>query len=355
MTADLGNRRCHEAVTTSVATHLVRANRSSGGAPSSWFRTGPPSEELNGVLRAGSAIPHEIEQLRALFDGVPACWHFWPNVDSPEIPELLHQPGGLADSPGRAHYQWVNAGVYRQQGYRIRLEWGREGVEQLGPECGALIIVDVLSFSTSVDIAVSRGGRVLPLPLRHADPRAALEAERAGAVLAAAKHERGWSLSPSSLLELPAGTLLALPSPNGATLSARAAGFDLTVFAGSLRNADAVAKAAIAAADDRPVGIVAAGERWGVVDGPLRPSLEDYVGAGAIAAALLAHNADGSPEAQVAALGFRAVAGELLAILAGAVSGRELTGIGLAHDVRLAAQWNASTAAPVLIDGIYDG
>ncbi|WP_219822977.1 MULTISPECIES: 2-phosphosulfolactate phosphatase [Nocardia] len=249
----------------------------------------------------------------------------------------------------------MNAGIFRQQGYRIRLEWGREGVEQLGPECGALIIVDVLSFSTAVDIAVSRGGRVLPLPLRHADPRAAVEAERAGAVLAAAKHRSGWSLSPSSLLELPAGTLLALPSPNGATLSARAAGFDLTVFAGSIRNADAVAKAAIAAAGDRPVGIVPAGERWGVVDGPLRPSLEDHLGAGAIATALLAHDAHGSPEARLAAVGFRGVAGELPAVLAEAISGRELTGIGLVRDVRLAAQWNISTAAPVLVGGIYGG
>ncbi|MGW5516855.1 2-phosphosulfolactate phosphatase [Nocardia africana] len=247
----------------------------------------------------------------------------------------------------------MNAGIFRQQGYRIRLEWGREGVEQLGPECGALIIVDVLSFSTSVDIAVSRGGRVLPLPLRRADPRAALEAERAGAVPAAAKHDSGWSLSPSSLLELPAGTLLALPSPNGATLSALAAQYDSTVFAGSLRNADAVAQAAIAAAGDRLVGIIAAGERWGIVDGPLRPSLEDHLGAGAISAALLAHEDAGSPEARLAALGFRSAASELPGLLAEAISGRELTDIGFAHDVHLAAQWNASTTAPVLAGGIY--
>ncbi|MFF0455729.1 GNAT family N-acetyltransferase [Nocardia africana] len=93
MTADLGNRRRHEAVTTFVATHLVRANRSSGSARPSWFHTGAPSAELNGVLRLGGAVPHEIEQLRTLFDGVPACWHFWPDVDSPEIPELLRSQG----------------------------------------------------------------------------------------------------------------------------------------------------------------------------------------------------------------------------------------------------------------------
>ncbi|WP_030516311.1 hypothetical protein [Nocardia sp. NRRL WC-3656] len=62
----------------------------------------------------GAAIPQEIEQLRTLFDGVPACWHFWPDVDSPEIPELLRRRGlelfeteplmMLAD-PGRAVYR----------------------------------------------------------------------------------------------------------------------------------------------------------------------------------------------------------------------------------------------------------
>ncbi|MBF6276746.1 MULTISPECIES: hypothetical protein [Nocardia] len=45
----------------------------------------------------------------------------------------------------------------------------------------------------------------------------------------------------------------------------------------------------------------------------------------------------------------------LPAVLAEAISGRELTGIGLVRDVRLAAQWNISTAAPVLVGGIYGG
>ncbi|MFI9503533.1 2-phosphosulfolactate phosphatase [Nocardia sp. NPDC052566] len=249
----------------------------------------------------------------------------------------------------------MNAGIFRQEHYRVRLEWGREGVEQLAGECGVLIVVDVLSFSTSVDIAVGRGGRVLPIPLRHNDPRAAIEAERAGAVLAAAKYEPGWSLSPSSLLELPANTLLALPSPNGATLSARAAEFDTRVIAGSLRNASAVAEAAVDLAGDLPIGVIAAGERWGVVEGPLRPSIEDYLGAGAIAAALLDHRDGGSPEARLAATAFRAAGRELPRLVAEAISGQELADAGLAADVRLAAELDASIAVPVLVDGIYSG
>ncbi|WP_324189650.1 2-phosphosulfolactate phosphatase [Nocardia otitidiscaviarum] len=218
------------------------------------------------------------------------------------------------------------------------------------------MIVDVLSFCTSVDIAVARGGRVLPLPLRRSDPRAQFEARQAGAVLAAGKHESGWSLSPSSLRTLPANTLVALPSPNGATLSARAAEFDTVVFAGCLRNAESVAASAHRAANGRPVGIIAAGERWGITAGPLRPSLEDHLGAGAIAAAL-AERFDGrsSPEARLAATAFGATATNLREALTGAVSGRELAEKGMAADVLLAADWNASTTAPRLTGGTYSG
>ncbi|MCM6772043.1 2-phosphosulfolactate phosphatase [Nocardia sp. CDC159] len=237
--------------------------------------------------------------------------------------------------------------------FRIRLEWGREGLEALAPYCGAVIIVDVLSFSTSVDIAVGRGGRVLPLPLRRTDPEAARAAARSGAVLAAAKGEGGWSLSPSSLRDLPAGTLLALPSPNGATLSARAADLGAAVLAGSLRNATAVAKAAAEAAGERPIGVIPAGERWGITEGPMRPGIEDYLGAGAIAAALSDRYDDVSPETRLAALAFRAARAQVPALLEQAVSGRELIDSGLGADVALAAQVDVSAAAPRLADGIY--
>ncbi|MFF2555441.1 GNAT family N-acetyltransferase [Nocardia sp. NPDC058058] len=89
-----GNRQLHvDAVTIYVATHLVRAYESGGGEGSSWFRTGAPSDELNAVLRLGGDLPTEIERLRDLFDGIPASWHFWRDIDSPEIPSLLTQSG----------------------------------------------------------------------------------------------------------------------------------------------------------------------------------------------------------------------------------------------------------------------
>ena len=133
--------------------------------------------------------------------------------------------------------------VEHQQGvYDVRCEWGRHGVEMLARECAVVVIVDVLSFCTSVDVAVGRGARVLPQ--RWHDPYAAREAVTHGAMPAGRRHGDGPSLRPSSLLGLAAGSVLALPSPNGASLCAAAARHDGVVLAGCLRNATAVATAA---------------------------------------------------------------------------------------------------------------
>src|SRR3546814_10471849 len=69
------------------------------------------------------------------------------------------------------------------------------------------------------------------------------------------------SLSPASLRQLAPGTHLVLPSPNGSALSAMLR--DRTAFAGSLRNASAVAAAAQDAAAEsirKRIAVIAAGE-----------------------------------------------------------------------------------------------
>lgn len=57
------------------------------------------------------------------------------------------------------------------------------------------MIVDVLSFSTCVDVAVARGGRILPWDPDA--PDAAPFAERHGAFLAGRRGNARFSLSPA--------------------------------------------------------------------------------------------------------------------------------------------------------------
>jgi 2-phosphosulfolactate phosphatase len=159
----------------------------------------------------------------------------------------------------------------------------------------------------------------------------------------------GPSLRPSSLLDLAAGTVLALPSPNGATLCAAAACYDVLVLAGCLRNATAVATAAQAVGG--PIGLVPAGERW--PDDALRIAAEDALGAGAIIAAI--GRGSLSPESELVAAQFAAAAGRLPAVLAGLASGRELVADGYGADVDLAAALDVSAAAPRLVDGVLVG
>lgn len=249
---------------------------------------------------------------------------------------------------------------FAQDGHRVRFEWGHDGVARLGPRCLAVVVVDVISFSTAVSIAVER--EVGVVPFRWGDERAADAARALGAVLAGSRSDTGPSLSPASLMPLAPGTLVVLPSPNGSTCCAIGADAGATVVAGSIRNAGATGRWVLAALEGalarraaRPaVAVVAAGERW--PSGALRPSLEDLLGAGAVLAAAVAAGVPTewlSPEASLAVAAHDAVGGQLPTLIEGSVSGRELIGRGFAEDVRLALERDATDRVPVLVDGAF--
>jgi 2-phosphosulfolactate phosphatase len=233
---------------------------------------------------------------------------------------------------------------FDQHEYDIRCEWAIEGITALVPTSDAVIIVDVLSFSTAVDIAVGNGATVYPYRLR--DESAVAYAESLGALLASPTRNAtsGYSLAPSSLLEIPPGTRLVLPSPNGSTLSL-ATGHTPT-FTGCLRNAAAVAAAAQKLGTR--ISVIPAGERW--QDGTLRPAIEDLIGAGAIV-----HHLAGtkSPEALAAESVYKTFAPNLLQCLQQCTSGKELIALGFATDLPLAAALNASNSTPLLINAAY--
>jgi 2-phosphosulfolactate phosphatase len=121
-----------------------------------------------------------------------------------------------------------------QSAFDVRCEWGEQGVAQLAPISDVVIIVDVLSFSTSVDIATSRDAMIFPY--RWHDASVAVFAASVGAIVADARRGGpGYSLSPQSLIHLPRGTRLVLPSPNGATLTLGTG--RVPTLVGCLRNA----------------------------------------------------------------------------------------------------------------------
>ena len=169
---------------------------------------------------------------------------------------------------------------FDQSPYSVRFEWGESGLDAIVHDDSLIVIVDVLSFSTSVEIATARGAEVFPF--RWRDETAARFANERQAILAEAHRGTArYSLSPASLVNIQSGTRLVLPSPNGATLSLKASRLGPAVTA-CLRNAAAVS--AFVRSHGGPVAIIGCGERW--ADGSLRPAWEDLIGAGAVIAEL---------------------------------------------------------------------
>jgi 2-phosphosulfolactate phosphatase len=225
---------------------------------------------------------------------------------------------------------------------RVDVAWGAAGARWLATCSDVLVIVDVLSFTTSLTIAVDRGAQVWPFS--WGSDGAEQFAREIGAVLARGRSTRqGRTLSPASLVDLEPGTRLVLPSPNGSAIAHAAASGGLPVAAACLRNAAAAVK--LLTPYER-VGIVAAGERWS--DGSLRPAYEDWLGAGLLIEGLLRLGTAGSPDAEAAA-----AAAANPRPLADCTSGAELVGKGFAQDVELAEQRDVTDVVALMQSGRF--
>jgi 2-phosphosulfolactate phosphatase len=232
---------------------------------------------------------------------------------------------------------------FDQREYDIRFEWGLSGVKALAPISDVVIIVDVLSFTTCVDLVV--GNRGIVFPYKGEAQHLAGYAKSVGAVYATRERDAVYSLSPSKLANIPAETRLVLPSPNGSTLSLATG--EVQTIAGCLRNAEAVAAKAVRLG--KRIAVIAAGEQWWG-EGTLRPGVEDLLGAGAIIANLKGRL---SPEAELTLTAFKNAQANLKELLFRCGSGKELIGKGFEEDVVLAAELNVSSVAPLLTNGAY--
>ncbi|WP_454149910.1 2-phosphosulfolactate phosphatase [Microbacterium lacticum] len=211
---------------------------------------------------------------------------------------------------------------FDQSRYQVRLEWGDDGLARLAAS-GVVVVVDVLRFSSTVTTRVAAGGAV-PLD--------------------AAAHA---------------------VSLNGAATCRAAAALDPApiVLLGCLRNASAVAEAI---ADEQrrrgartSIALIAGGELVPADAGAAartarRFAVEDLLGAGAIVDALGVRGIDHtSPEAAAAGEAFRGLRAATRHLLAASGSGQELAERGAHDEVRAAAELDASTAVPVLREGVF--
>lgn len=235
---------------------------------------------------------------------------------------------------------------YNQQQFDIRLEWGMRGIEQLAAISDAIIIVDILSFSTCVDIATRNGAVIYPYQWK--DDTAIVYAESLEAELANDKRKlvNGYTLSPTSLINIKPKTKLVLPSPNGSSLSLATKA--TPTICGSLRNAEAVAKFAMTFG--RKISVVPAGEQWD--DQTLRVAFEDLIGAGAIVSYL---SGNLSPESKAALSIYQCLKARLLEDIKSCTSGKELINRGFENDVYLACEFNVSDNVPLLTHNAYVG
>ena len=226
----------------------------------------------------------------------------------------------------------------------IRCEWGMQAVLRLAPISDAIIIVDLFSFSTSVEIATARGALVFPYNGKREELDNFAQ-ERDAQVAGFGIKTSGYSLSPHSLQTIPSDFRLVLPSLNGSMLSLSAG--DTPTFAGCLRNAAAVARAA--QRYGKCISVIPAGERWRQ-DGSLRPAYEDWLGARAILSEL---DGNFSAEARAARAAFLDAKTELKTLISSCGSAKEHMEKGLVENLSLVCKLNVSNCTPGLINGTY--
>jgi len=244
--------------------------------------------------------------------------------------------------------------AHQQLAHRVRFDWGPTGAAAIADGADLAVVVDVLSFTTTLCVAVERGMTVLPY--RWKDERAAAYAEERDATLAVGRLEArslpagsGVSLSSAAMAQVSGVQRIVLPSPNGSSISFGLADSGSLVVGACLRNRSAVATLLTERLErGATVAVVAAGERW--PDDTLRPAVEDLWGAGAVLALL---DADLSPEARLAADAFRAVEDTLAAAVHGCASGVELTAATFGEDVEVAAELDVADVVPVLEGGEF--
>jgi len=224
-----------------------------------------------------------------------------------------------------------------QEGFDVRFDWGTAGIARFTPQCRTFVIIDILRFSTAIETGLSHG--LVIEPEHWPMPRRVM----GDAYVADGSAPGGPTLSPSSLLSLPPGSRVVLPSLNGANCTLAAGDTGATVVVASLRNASAAAK--LIATLPFPVGVIAAGELSS--NGVLRPAVEDTLGAASVLRMLPGTR---SPEAAIAEAAY---SGHPIDLVRESASARQLASVGHDGDTEWASQLDVSTCVPVLDGDVF--
>ncbi|MFB3162080.1 2-phosphosulfolactate phosphatase [Neobacillus sp. 179-J 1A1 HS] len=250
--------------------------------------------------------------------------------------------------------------MFSQSPYVCRMEWGRRGAREAAERGDIIIIVDILSFSSTVVSALHFGAVIYPYPPYGNGKQYAKEVNAEYILGRAEAAKAGKStLSPVSFNEEHSKKRYVLSSLNGAFCTWIASKAQ-ALFIGSLLNAAAVASAAnqLRLKTKANITVIPCGEQWsngGEEEDTLRPAMEDYLGAGAILSYL---EGEKSPEAEVCMGAFLQAEPKLDALIWDSGSSRELRERGFAADVEHCSRLNVYQSVPILKDNhfvLYNG
>ncbi|MDM5328794.1 2-phosphosulfolactate phosphatase [Neobacillus sp. CF12] len=240
--------------------------------------------------------------------------------------------------------------MFDQSPYTCRVEWGRRGAREAAERGDIIIIVDVLSFSSTVVSALNYGAVIYPYPpnIDGNDYAQKISAEYILGRAEAAKAGKP-TLSPVSFNEEHTNKKYVLTSLNGAFCTWIASKVPALLI-GSLLNASSVAAVTnqLRLQMNASVTVIPCGELWSngkEEEDTLRPAIEDYLGAGAILSYLAGEK---SPEAEVCIGAFHHTRSKLEALIWDCGSGRELRERGFGADVKHCSRLNVYQTVPIL-------
>jgi 2-phosphosulfolactate phosphatase len=241
---------------------------------------------------------------------------------------------------------------------RVHVEWGVIGAALAAARGDIVVIVDVLSFSTAVTIVISSGATAFsysPQEIQDQGGREKVAIRLNAEIISRDRQSTGarFSLSPVSLKAVKPSDRIVLTSINGAHCVSSAAKSPIVVI-GALTNCGATAKAIAALLrmnKSSRCTLIACGELWSSIypdQEGMRPSIEDLIGVGAIAAEL-GSEFSLSMEAKNAVDVFNSNKDDLHNFLRSSISGRQLIAREFDGDVELASELDSEVEVAVWI------